>query len=279
MAYVVVTDTALDIEEEFLVQHGICTVPFTFTLDQYDTVEDDFGKSVPYAEVYRQLEKKKDAVSNQPSGVSLTSVFEGILKSNRDVLYVGTSSSLNDSYRSARRVGDLLNQKYPFHQIYCADSHCIAGGQALLIREIIKRKASGDSIEQLADWIDSFSSHICHWFLSEQTSGWRNTPSQMLSFLDSSGMLAPFGKMRNRKKALDALAKQFLAHAQHLNEYPVIVSHNGCPQDVDDLADALLRHSKSGLKQIECYFMNPAMACHVGKNAVGLFFYGDGRTK
>lgn len=279
MAYVVVTDTALDIEEEFLVQHGICTVPFTFTLDQYDTVEDDFGKSVPYTDVYHQLEKEKDAVSVQPSGVSLTNAFEGILKSNRDVLYVGTSSSLNDSYRSACRVGDLLNQKYPFHQVYCVDSHCIAGGQALLMREIVKRKALGDSIEQLVDWIDSFSSHICHWFVSEQFSGWRNTPSYMLSFLNSSGTLVPFGKMRNRKKMLDTLAKQFYAHVQQLGQYPVILSHSGCPQDADYLAGSLLQHTASELKQIECYFMNPAMACHVGTNALGLFFYGDGRTK
>ena len=43
MGYVIVTDSVLDIEERFLHQNGICTVPLSFTIDGYDTVEDDFG--------------------------------------------------------------------------------------------------------------------------------------------------------------------------------------------------------------------------------------------
>ena len=55
MGYVIVTDSVLDIEERFLHQNGICTVPLSFTIDGYDTVEDDFGKTVPFSDFYRQL--------------------------------------------------------------------------------------------------------------------------------------------------------------------------------------------------------------------------------
>ena len=54
MGYVIVTDSVLDIEERFLHQNGICTVPLSFTIDGYDTVEDDFGKTVPFSDFYRQ---------------------------------------------------------------------------------------------------------------------------------------------------------------------------------------------------------------------------------
>ena len=59
MGYVIVTDSVLDIEERFLHQNGICTVPLSFTIDGYDTVEDDFGKTVPFSDFYRQLRLRR----------------------------------------------------------------------------------------------------------------------------------------------------------------------------------------------------------------------------
>ena len=59
MGYVIVTDSVLDIEEDFLFQNGICTVPHSFMLEDYDTVEDDFGKTIPFSEIYRQMREGK----------------------------------------------------------------------------------------------------------------------------------------------------------------------------------------------------------------------------
>ena len=85
MGYVIVTDSVLDIEERFLHQNGICTVPLSFTIDGYDTVEDDFGKTVPFSDFYRQLRDGAAVTTAQAPISAFTSVFEGILKSKRDV--------------------------------------------------------------------------------------------------------------------------------------------------------------------------------------------------
>lgn len=95
MGYVIVTDSVLDIEERFLHQNGICTVPLSFTIDGYDTVEDDFGKTVPFSDFYRQLRDGAAVTTAQAPISAFTSVFEGILKSKRDVVYLGFSSALS----------------------------------------------------------------------------------------------------------------------------------------------------------------------------------------
>ena len=163
MGYVIVTDSVLDIEERFLHQNGICTVPLSFTIDGYDTVEDDFGKTVPFSDFYRQLRDGATVTTAQAPISAFTSVFEGILKSKRDVVYLGFSSALSGNYQTGCIAKNELDGKYS-NQIYCVDTLAAAGGQTLVIREAAKRKAKGYTAEQLVEWAQEFRKHVVHWF-------------------------------------------------------------------------------------------------------------------
>ena len=130
MGYVIVTDSVLDIEERFLHQNGICTVPLSFTIDGYDTVEDDFGKTVPFSDFYQQLRGGAAVTTAQAPISAFTSVFEGILKSKRDVVYLGFSSALSGNYQTGCIAKNELDGKYS-NQIYCVDTLAAAGASAL----------------------------------------------------------------------------------------------------------------------------------------------------
>ena len=288
MGYVIVTDSVLDIEERFLHQNGICTVPLSFTIDGYDTVEDDFGKTVPFSDFYRQLRDGAAVTTAQAPISAFTSVFEGILKSKRDVVYLGFSSALSGNYQTGCIAKNELDGKYS-NQIYCVDTLAAAGGQTLVIREAAKRKAKGYTAEQLVEWAQEFRKHVVHWFTVDDLlylhRGGRVPKSaavmgSLLSvkpilYVSDDGRLIADKKVRGRRRALDMLCKQLNAHIRNIGSYPVTISHGDCLEDAEYLKNYILSHTE--VKDVEIHMLDTVIGAHAGPGTVALFFYGDKR--
>lgn len=288
MGYVIVTDSVLDIEERFLHQNGICTVPLSFTIDGYDTVEDDFGKTVPFSDFYRQLRDGATVTTAQAPISAFTSVFEGILKSKRDVVYLGFSSALSGNYQTGCIAKNELDGKYS-NQIYCVDTLAAAGGQTLVIREAAKRKAEGYTAEQLVEWAQEFRKHVVHWFTVDDLlylhRGGRVPKSaavmgSLLSvkpilYVSDEGKLLVWKKARGRKRALEMLAKQMNKHIREIGTYPVTISHGDCQEDAEYLKEYILPHT--AVEQVEIHMLDTVIGAHAGPGTVALFCYGDKR--
>ena len=288
MGYVIVTDSVLDIEERFLHQNGICTVPLSFTIDGYDTVEDDFGKTVPFSDFYRQLRDGATVTTAQAPISAFTSVFEGILKSKRDVVYLGFSSALSGNYQTGCIAKNELDGKYS-NQIYCVDTLAAAGGQTLVIREAAKRKAEGYTAEQLVEWAQEFRKHVVHWFTVDDLlylhRGGRVPKSaavmgSLLSVkpilhVSDEGKLLVWKKARGRKRALEMLAKQMNKHIREIGTYPVTISHGDCQEDAEYLKEYILSHT--AVEQVEIHMLDTVIGAHAGPGTVALFCYGDKR--
>ena len=288
MGYVIVTDSVLDIEERFLHQNGICTVPLSFTIDGYDTVEADFGKTVPFSDFYRQLRDGAAVTTAQAPISAFTSVFEGILKSKRDVVYLGFSSALSGNYQTGCIAKNELDGKYS-NQIYCVDTLAAAGGQTLVIREAAKRKAEGYTAEQLVEWAQEFRKHVVHWFTVDDLlylhRGGRVPKSaavmgSLLSvkpilYVSDEGKLLVWKKARGRKRALEMLAKQMNKHIREIGTYPVTISHGDCQEDAEYLKEYILSHT--AVEQVEIHMLDTVIGAHAGPGTVALFCYGDKR--
>ena len=288
MGYVIVTDSVLDIEERFLHQNGICTVPLSFTIDGYDTVEDDFGKTVSFSDFYQRLREGASVTTAQAPLSAFTSVFEGILKSRRDVVYLGFSSALSGNYQTGCMAKQELEGKYS-NEIYCVDTLAAAGGQTLLIREAAKRKSEGYTAEQLVEWAQEFRKHIVHWFTVEDLMylhrGGRVPKSSavmgtLLSvkpvmYVSDEGKLLVWKKARGRKRALEMLAKQLSKHIQDVGQYPVTISHGDCQEDAEYLKEYILSHT--AVEQVEIHMLDTVIGAHAGPGTVAVFCYGDKR--
>ena len=288
MGYVIVTDSVLDIEERFLHQNGICTVPLSFTIDGYDTVEDDFGKTVPFSDFYRQLRDGVAVTTAQAPISAFTSVFEGILKSKRDVVYLGFSSALSGNYQTGCIAKNELDGKYS-NQIICVDPLAAAGGQTLVILEAAKRQAKGHTAEQLVEWAQEFRKHVVHWFTVDDLlylhRGGRVPKSaavmgSLLSvkpilYVSDEGKLLVWKKARGRKRALEMLAKQMNKHIREIGTYPVTISHGDCQEDAEYLKEYILSHT--AVEQVEIHMLDTVIGAHAGPGTVALFCYGDKR--
>ena len=288
MSYVIVTDSVQDIEESFLINHHVCIVPLSFTLEGCDTVEDDFGKTVPFEEFYKKLREGCGVTTSQGTIGTYCNVFEGILKSGRDVVYLGFSSALSGSYLSGCMARDELKDKYP-NQIYCVDTKAASGGQTLIVREAIKRKEEGMPVEQLVQWAEDFCAHSVHWFTVDDLMylhrGGRvsKTSAVMGSivgikpilYVSDEGKLIPDKKVRGRRKSLEMLCKQMMQHIREIGSYPVTISHGDCLEDAEYLKNYILSHTE--VKDVEIHMLDTVIGAHAGPGTVALFFYGDKR--
>ena len=82
------------------------------------------------------------------------------------------------------------------------------------------------------------------------------------------------GKVRGRKKALEAIAEIFFKRAIRPESQTVAISHGDCIEDAERLAE-LLR--AGGVKNIIIEYHDICTGSHVGPGMLGLFFWGQDR--
>lgn len=288
MSYVIVTDSVLDIEESYLIENNVRYASLSFTMEGCETVEDDFGKTVPFKSFYQQLREGKTVTTSQATVGQFMEIFEDIMKSGQDVVYIGFSSGLSGSYNSGCMARDELEGQYP-NKIYCVDTLAAAGGQTLIVREAVNRQKEGMGPEELVKWVEEFRSHVAHWVcvddLMHLYRGGRlsKTSAVMgsmvgikpLIYVTDEGKLISDKKIRGRRKALEALAKELDKHILEVGKYPVTISHSDSQEDAEYLRDYIIKNTQ--VKEVEIHMLDTVIGGHTGPGTVAVFFYGDKR--
>lgn len=279
MGYVIVTDSVLDLEERFLFQNGICTVPLRFTIDGWDTAEDDFGRTVSFLDFYQQLRQGTRITTAPADQTAFTSVFEGILKSRRDVVYFGLSSHLSEQYQIACAAAEELHKRYD-HTIYCVDTLAVSSGLALLVREAVRQKAAGMTAEQLTEWAQEYRNQIAQYILvddpkylqrngdlqqSHTLFGSRGNTCQLIQL--EAGKLVEGKKVRTRKKAMELFERQLTSRLP--KDSAAYISYGDCRNDAEELAKSLL---KAGCKHVELIVLNEVIGAHTGPDTISICF-------
>ena len=89
------------------------------------------------------------------------------------------------------------------------------------------------------------------------------------------GHIVACGKVRGRKKAIEALVEKFAQKATDTENRIVAISHGDCPEDAQALARTISAIAKP--KQLVICQHEPFSGAHVGPGMLGLFFYGTSR--
>ncbi|MDO5546989.1 MAG: DegV family protein [Eubacteriales bacterium] len=289
--YIIVTDSVLDIDESWFRKNQVRWVPLSFTLEGHETIEDDFGKTIPLKEFYQELRDGKNVTTAQGTMGQFAVVFEEILQSGKDAVYIGFSSGLSGSYQSACMAADELREKYPAQHIYCVDTKAAAGGQTMLAREAVRCQKEGMPAEELARHIEAVRGHIVHWFTVDDLfylhRGGRVSKSaavmgslvgiKPILFVDDEGHLIPDKKVRGRKNSVEELGRQMVKHmdVDHLKRYSVAISHGDCEADARALANWIRKNTPA--KNIDIHILDTVIGAHSGPGTLALFFYGDKR--
>lgn len=171
------------------------------------------------------------------------------------------------------------------------DSLCASLGQGLLVYYAMELKESGKSIEETADWVESHKKNLVHLFtvddLNHLHRGGRVSKATaivggMLNIkpvlhVDNEGKLVAIGKVRGRKKSLQALVDGM---KERIGSYKdtcdtIFISHGDCEDDARYVAEKI--KELYPIQTVIINYVGATIGAHSGPGTTALFFLGDYR--
>lgn len=289
MSYTIVTDSSCNLTAKQIEDYGIEIISLKYFAK--DQAFESYQKGVdPDFKAFYNMARKKEPLSTTLASPELCEqVFERVLSSGNDLIYIGFSSGLSGTYQVAHTILEDLKEKYPERKIYDVDSLSASLGQGLLVHYAVNKKRSGATIEELYNWLMENRLKLCHWFTVDdlfylkrggRVSGAAAVMGTVLSIkpvmhVDDNGKLIPKSKVIGRKRAIEAMVGKMKETAVNPAEQTVFISHGDCVDDAEYLAELVKK--EFNVKEVFIHYVEPVIGCHSGPGTLALFFMGEHR--
>ena len=289
MSYTIVTDSSCNLTAKQIEDYGIEIISLKYFAK--DQAFESYQKGVdPDFKAFYNMARKKEPLSTTLASPELCEqVFERVLSSGNDLIYIGFSSGLSGTYQVAHTILEDLKEKYPERKIYDVDSLSASLGQGLLVHYAVNKKRSGTTIEELYNCLMENRLKLCHWFTVDdlfyhkrggRVSGAAAVMGTVLSIkpvmhVDDNGKLIPKSKVIGRKRAIEAMVDKMKETAVNPAEQTVFISHGDCVDDAEYLAELVKK--EFNVKEVFIHYVEPVIGCHSGPGTLALFFMGEHR--
>ena len=286
--YVITTDNNSDLPEKYLKDHGVGCMYLSYSMNGKNYTHGNF---LPEHEFYEAMRNGSMPTTAQVNPENAKALLEPYLKEGKDILHIAFSSGLSGTYNSSRIAAEELMEEYPDRKIIVVDSLAASLGQGLLVWLAQQKKELGQTLEDVADWVEKNKLKMVHLFtvddLNHLYRGGRVSRTtaivgSMLNIkpvlhVDNEGKLTAIGKVRGRKKALQELVKLM---DEKIGSFgadcdTIFISHGDCEQDAQYVAAKV--KEKYNIKNIIINQVGATIGAHSGPGTMALFFVGDVR--
>ncbi len=287
--YIIMTDSSCDLPAKLADEMALTVLPLSVYIEDTKYVNYLDEREIAFSELYAKLRTKCPAKTSAINMNDFLTPMEEILKSGRDILYIGFSSGLSGTYNAGAAAAREMAEKYPERKVYAVDSLCASMGQGLLVYHAWKHKQAGESIEQVRDWVIDNRLHLCHYFTIDdlmflkrggRVSGATAVVGSMLSIkpimhVDNEGHLIKIGTARGRKASIRALADGAGKLGIDLENQVIFISHGDCLDEAEYLAGIM--RERFHVKDVVISYVGPVIGAHSGPGTIALFFLGTER--
>ena len=285
--YQITADSACDIKQDILAEWNVCYRPLTLKFEGDDTLYADDSIDAP--EFYGKMRDGAVAKTQAVNTEAFVSLFEPFLAEGKDILHLGFSSGLSNTYNSARIAAEKLSEKYPDRKIITIDTLQASAGFGLILYLTSKKQKEGATLEEAATYAREIAPITCAWFtvddlvylkrggrISATTAFVGNALGiKPVMHVDNEGHLINRFKVRGRKTAVASLADQYGKLARDLSGGTVFICHGDCIKDVDLLSDLLQERYGASVDLVT--YTGPVIGSHSGPGTLALFFLGKER--
>ena len=283
--YVILSDSGTDLPKDLAKELDVRVLDLMVIMEGEPDPKPD--SAVDHKEFYAFLREKKMASTSAINPETFSCVIEEYVKEGKDVLYLGFSSGLSNTYNAGRLASEELSEKYPDAKIYACDTLCASLGQGMLVYLAAKKKQAGATIDELRDWVEEKKLHQCHWFTVDDLMflkrGGRVSATtaaigtllgiKPVMHVDNAGKLIKMGTARGRKAALDALVDKT---KETITEKEVaFICHGDCIEDANYVADRY--RNELGIKEVIIGYTGVVIGSHSGPGTLAVFYIGTER--
>lgn len=283
----IVTDSSADLPKNIIDEHDIKVVPLSFFInDKKYFCDTELINSLNYYDMMRAGCVIKTSLVNEGQFID---VFEPILKSGKDIIYIAFSSGISGTYAAGVLASEHLKEKYKARKIIVVDSFSGSLGQGLLVHYAAFMKKLGKSFEEIINWLLINRLKVIHDFTVDDLAYLKRggRVSSAVAFAgkllnikpmlkaDNKGKIVMYDKIRGRKNALNKLVENLGAKAADLKKQIIGISHADCLEDAKYVINEIMERYK--FSNIILNNLDPVMGAHAGPGLLALFFIGNSR--
>lgn len=285
-----VTDNTADLPLEYLREHDVDYMSLSYILEGVS-----YGKEreLDWKKFYAMMREGKMPTTSQVNPEEAKVFFEECIKENKEILYLAFSSGLSGTYNSARIAAEEVMEAHPDVKIVVLDSLCASLGEGLFVHKAIRLRDEGKSLEEAARWLNDHIQNFVHVFTVDdlfhlyrggrvsKTAAVFGTLASIKPKLhvDNEGHLIVIGKVRGRKKSLNALVdymeEKMGSWIQENKDDYVFISHGDALEDAEYVRDQI--KERFGMEHFLINNIGPTIGAHSGPGTIALFFMGESR--
>lgn len=278
-------DSCCDLPFDYLKENNVELVSMIINLN-YKEYVDDLGKTFDYNWFMDQLKLGEMPSTSQINIGAYSEVFKKYINSEIPLLYVAFSSELSGSQRNAYSALRLLEEENESVNVKIIDSKAASLGEGLLVKEMIKQRADGKTIDEAINWLENNINRVHSWVtvndLNHLERGGRisKTSATIGSLVkikpiinvDKNGKLVNVGKTRGRNKSLEKIVSETKRTIENSEEQTLLVAYAGDLEAAEHVKELIEKNIS--VKGIELLPMGPTIASHTGYGAIAIFSYG-----
>lgn len=273
-------DSASDLPKSFFAENDVTLIPLHVLIDgkEYEDIIE-----IDSREVYKTIRDGGQPKTSQVSPEELLSQWTELSKSGEEGIYIAFSSELSGTHNTAVMMRDQVKEENENLNLIIVDSKCASLGYGLLIKEAVRLRNVGETLDEIEEKIRFMAEHMEHLFTVEDLDymargGRVSKASAFIGGLLNikpllhveNGKLVPIEKHRGRKKVLRRIVELMEERGDHLSQQTIAISHG------DDEAVALelkaLVEEKFKPKSIEIHMIGSVIGAHAGPGTVSIFF-------
>lgn len=280
--FVIVTDSASDIDAVTLQGWGVACVNLSFRFEGEDKEYTD----MPVDDFYARMKAGAVARTAAANIGDFRAVFEPLAKEGKDILYVGFSTGLSTTANAAAMAAQEMKGEYPDVKIVTIDTLQASAGEGLLVKLAVDKKAGGASLEQIEAYIREIAPKAAAWFtvndLVYLKRGGRVSPTlafvggllgiKPVMHVDDEGHLINVTKVKGRKAALNALLGKL---TQTRTDGPIFMCQADCRDEAKALAATIEKTTGEPVSYIAD--IGPVIGAHAGPGTIAVFFLSNVR--
>ncbi len=286
--YILMTDSDSDLPYALKVQYDIPVVYMPYTLEGKEYF-DDLGQTLDHKSFFDKMREGAHPTTSALNQTVYEEYFEPILREGKDILFLAFSSQLSMTINAIRAARETLLETYPERKFIVVDTLSISGPQTLLVLKAHEMYRAGESIEDVAKWVEENKLRAQAYFTVDDLKYLQRggrvsaTAAAIGSLLDlkpiltetKEGKLAAAAKVRGRKKAIGFIVDKAVEGVTDQKESIGLVLHADAPADAEKLCAMIQEKLPEMTIRIEN--VGPVIGAHAGPGTVAFCFIGGER--
>ena len=275
----IVTDSTCDLTKEEIEKHGIHIVPLTIQIAE-KTYTDGVDLE-PQSFLGLMKNTKELPKSSQPAPGKFKELYDELGKDGDQVLSIHMTGGMSGTVESARQAAQMTDT-----DVTVVDSRYIAIALAIQLREAIKLRDAGASMEEIIARLDEVRAgthlYVIVDTLENLIKGGRIGKGtgfigsllniKVIANLEGGGY-NPVSKVRSHKQVVNYLFKQFQADTAGKTVKAVGISHADGLTTMGNPLISLVE--ETGFSDVEIAFTSPIISTHTGPGAIGFIYFAE----